>query len=242
MLTEQDMSSLTNVINIIEVIVKHNKVEIPLETENLVHRLDRCVTLQVFDKRHEQQLGWIRREAQNEKLERLCEDVALSLRPVIMRAHLLKFYTSHGKPLPAHYLSDRHVVVLALDDVLQAFKTFRVVNQMPDFNAVHIRAMIRVYLRETFELMFLLGKIASPQGADRRWFRCWQFYLAESQFEDFKFDSENDYPSIDQPHLEKSSIQAVLADPAEVPASCLPYHCTGPALLRNFGPYGPAIL
>lgn len=244
MLTEEVMSSLTNVINITEAVVKQSKLDSPLdwETENLVHRLDRCVALQQFDNWHDQQLGWIRHEAQNEMLERLCEDVALALRPVIMRAHLLRFYASHNKPLPAHYLSDRHVVVLALDDVLQAFKAFRIVSEVPDLNAVRIKAMIRIYLIETFELMFLLEKLASPWRADRCWFKWWQLYLTESQFEDFQFDSEDDYAAMDRPPLEDPRLQGVLLDPAQVPANYLPYYPTSPVLLRNTGSYGPAIL
>jgi hypothetical protein len=166
----------------------------------------------------------------------------LALRLAIFKAHLLRFHTLHSQPLPPPFLSDRHVVVSALLDVLQAFKAFRVVNKEPGLGGVHIKDMIRIYLRETFELMFLLGKLAFPWRGDKCWFRWWQAYLVESQFEDFRFDSDDDYPGMDRPHLENTTLQGVLSDPAQVPAPCLPYYSTSPVLLRNTGSYGPAIL
>jgi hypothetical protein len=170
------MSSLTNVINITEAFVRHSKpLDLPLDwaSKDLFHRLDRCVTLHQFDDWHDEQVDWIRQQARNENLERLCEEIALPLRPAILKARLLRRYALEH-PLDClllyGFLSDRHLIVSALRDVLDAFKAFHAVHEEPDLDAVHIRAMIRSYLRKTFELMFLLGKLATS-WRDRCFFR-----------------------------------------------------------------------
>jgi len=240
------MSSLTNVINITGAFVRHSKpLDFPLEwaCKDLFHRLDRCVTLHQFDDWHDEQVDWIRQQARNESLERLCEGIALFLRPTILKARLLRKYAEHphGYLLLYGFRSDRHVSVSALRDVLHAFKAFRGVHEAPDLGAIHIRAMIRSDLTKTFELMFLLGKIATPRR-DRCFFRRWQTYLTESQFENFEFDSNDIYSGLDRPQLGNTGFQGVLADPARVPPCCLPHYSTGPFVIVNPSPYGSTVL
>jgi hypothetical protein len=248
MLTKADMSSLTNVINITEAFVTHSKpLNLPLDwdSKDLFRCLDRCVTLHEFDDWHHQKVDWVHQQARNKNLEQLCEEVALALRPAILKARLARSCAldhSHDQLQLYGFHSDRHLIMSALRDVLDAFKAFRVVTENPDLDAVHVRAMIRIYLKKTFELMFLFGKLAAPWPEDRCFFRCWQTYLADSRFEDFEFDSDDYYPAMDRPHLQNTGLSGALADPAQVPSCCLPYYCTVPLVILNPGPYGTAIV
>jgi hypothetical protein len=243
------MSSLTNVIGLIKVIVKdrknQQKMTVPLDykTEDLVRRLDRCMSRLDFDQWHRVRLLWVHREAKNWNLARLCSNVATALHSAVSKAELLRHHARHNTPLPTCYWSARHLVVSALGNILSAFEAFRVVYSKPDLNAAHTTAMIRVYLRETFHLLFLFAKLASPRGPKYGYFaRWWKESLAESNFEDFKFDNEVEYARLDRPLMNDTNLTGVLGDPARMPGLCLPFHPSRQAVCLNTGPYGSAIL
>jgi hypothetical protein len=245
MLTREDMSSLTNVIRILTSFVKDGKKQrkmlVPLDCgqEDLVHQLRRCMNRRAFERWHHTQLDWAQEQARNEALARLCEEVASALQSAVLKAELLRHHTRHKTPLP-RFWSARHLVVSALGDILRAFKAFRAVNEEPDLNAFHIRAMVRRYLMETFHLMFLFENLASSKPQGNFYFRWWEDSLAESHFEDFRFDNAFEYAQLDRPQMENTNLSGALGDLAQMPETCLPHYATHPVVGLNTGPYGAA--
>jgi hypothetical protein len=246
MLMREDMSSLTSVIRILQASVKDGKKQrkmlVPLDCgkEELVHQLGRCMNRHAFERWHHIQLDWVHKQAQNESLARLCEEVASALQSAILKAELLRHHTQHKTPLH-HFWSARHLVVSALGDILRGFKAFRVVNEEPDLNAFHIRAMVRRYLTETFHLMFLFEGLTSSKLQGNFYFRWWEDSLTESHFEDFRFDNASEYARLDRPLMENTNISGALGDEAQMPEFCLPHYPTNQVLVSNIGPYGTDI-
>lgn len=236
------MASLTNVINILTSAVRDvknpKKMVIPLDCDeaDLVHCLG-LLKPHAFRQWHRTQLDWVySAEAQNESLKRLCKAVASALQSALRKAQLLLDHLRYQTPL-SRFWTSRHLIVSALCDILCAFEAFRAVNEEPDLNASHIRTIVRRYLRETFDLMFLFGKFASLE----HWYCLWQASLAASNFEDFSFDSDSDYAGLDRPQMENTNLSGVLEDPAQMPELCLPNFPTPPALVINPGPYGARV-
>lgn len=241
------MASLTDAVSILKVLTKdknkRRKMVVPLDyrNEDILLRLDHCIDLRKFDRRHLARLEWCHQEAHgNTNLERLCKSVASALQYAIVKAELLRFHIRRMTALPTLYWSARHIVVSALGDVLTAFKYFRVVNEEPDLSPVHIRAMVREYLEEAFKLTFLFGKLVFPKGEGKFFFRCWQASLTESNFEDFRFDHNLDYSQLERPQMEDTNLSGTFPNPAQMPQPYLPYHSTRPARILNTGLYGPA--
>lgn len=236
------MASLTNVINILTCVVRDvknpKKMVIPLDCDeaDLVHCLGR-LKRHAFRKWHRTQLDWVySAAAQTGSLKRLCNAVASALQSALRKAELLREHLRCQTCL-SRFWSSRHLIVSALVDILRAFKAFRVVNDEPDLNAHHFRTMVRRYLRETFDLMFLFGKFTSLEP----WYCIWEASLAASNFEDFKFDSDSDYAGLDRPQMENTNLSGILEDPAQMPELCLPNFPTPPALVKNPGPYGARV-
>jgi len=236
------MASLTNVISILTCIVRDvknpKKMVIPLDCDeaDLVHCLGR-LKRHAFKQWHRTQLDWVCSvAAQNESLKHLCKAVASALQWALRKAELLLDHIRYQTPL-SRFWSSRHLIVSALGDILRAFKAFRAVNEEPDLNACHLRTMVRRYLRETFDLMFLFGKFASLE----HWYCLWEASLAASNFEDFRFDSDSEYAGLDRPQMENTNLSGVLEDPAQMSELCLPNFPTPPALVKNPGPYGARV-
>lgn len=243
-----NMASLTNVINPLKAIVKdvekEKKMIVPLDCRNqdLVRRLNHYTDHLEFDQWHRKCLVWVYKETRNESLERLCKEVASALHDAVLKAQLLLYHTMRHTSLPTRYWSARHILTSALVDVLSAFKAFLAVNEEPDLNAVYInRAMVLVYLRKTFRLMFLFGKLLSPMGQGRAYFRLWEESLAESNFEDFRFDSDLEYAQWDRPRLEDTNLSGTLPDPEHFPGICLPHYPSRAKFVLNIGPYGASV-
>ncbi len=209
------MASLTNVINILTYVVRDvknpKKMVIPLDCDeaDLVHCLG-LLKPHAFRQWHRTQLDWVySAAAQNESLKRLCKAVASALQSALQKAELSRDHLRYQKSL-SRFWSSRHLIVSAICDVLRAFEAFRAVNEEPDLEAYHIRTIVRRYLRETFDLMFLFGKFASLE----HWYCLWEASLAASNFEDFRFDSDSDYAGLDRPQMENTNLSNVLKDPA----------------------------
>jgi hypothetical protein len=236
------MASLTNVINILTPAVRDvknpKKMLIPLNSNDadLVHCLGR-LKRHSFRQWHRTQLDWVYSAAgQNESLKRLCKAVASALQFALRKAELLRDHLRYKTSL-SRFWSSRHVVVSALVDVLRAFEAFRAVHEEPDLKDHHIRIMVRRYLRETFDLMFLFGKFASLE----QWYCLWEASLVASNFEDFRFDSDSEYSRLDRPQMENTNLSGVLEDPAQISELCLPNYPAPPALVKNPGPYGARV-
>jgi hypothetical protein len=243
------MASLTSVIRHLEPILKdikkQRKMIVPLDcrSQDLMRRLSHCPDHLEFDQWHRKRLDWVYHQAQNENLESLCKEVAFALHSAVLKAQLLQYHIMRQKPLPPRYWSARHILMSALGDILSAFYAFRVVNKEPDLNDVHInRAMVLVYLQETFRLMFLFEKLLSPEAKGSAYFRLWEECLDELNFEDFIFDNGSEYSQLDCPQLEDTNLAGTFPDPEHFPGLCLPHYPSRPKFVLNNGPYGASIL
>ncbi|KAE9372404.1 hypothetical protein N431DRAFT_242061 [Stipitochalara longipes BDJ] len=242
------MSSLSNTINILQNVVEDKtndeKMAVALDCSSmeLIHRLNCCMNPYEFEHWHLRQLDWIHRNAQNEKLERLCEAVAMELRPAIMKVYTLQHHTWYRTTFPTPFCSARHMVVSALENVLSAFRAFQNVYSEPDLSAIHIRAMVQRYLSNTFDLMFLFGDLAPRRRGDRLFLRYWEAALLKTSYQDFSFDNDFDYACLDRHQMENTNLSGAIPPPGQFPASCLPHHPSRPVVVLNICPYGPSIM
>lgn len=248
MLTREDMSSLSNAINILENVVEDQtndkKMAVPLDCSSmeLIHILNRCMNPSEFENWHLRQLDWVHRNAQNGNLEHSCEAVAMELRPAIMKAYVLRYQTLRRTSFPYPFSSARHMVVSALKDVLDAFRAFHNVYKQPDFDAVHIRAMLQRYLANTFDLMFLFGDLAPRRREDRFFLRCWEAALLKYRYDDFRFDHNLEYADVDRHQMENTNLSGAIPPQDQFPGICLPHHPSKTVAILNTCPYGPSIM
>jgi hypothetical protein len=139
--------------------------------------------------------------------------------------------------LPNGALSDRHIVISSLQDILEAFKLFSIVSTDEDFDELNNKMVVLEYARRTYALMIILLQILYPYGSDLAWSHAASDYLRATQLWDFKFDNEDEYERISNP-----TCPGAIIDQGSVPRSCLPAYPQPPIVCRNPAPYGNRLL
>ncbi|KAF8853942.1 hypothetical protein BDZ45DRAFT_748010 [Acephala macrosclerotiorum] len=240
-------ASLTNVIgHINNVAGSRSEIERPLEwpQRQLTNFLEECHTLHTPHAilcRHKILMKWLReREAsRSPSLERLCVGVVDHLIRAVKKMEKLRVWADAAgeAPLPNGALSDRHIVISSLQDILEAFKLFSIVSMEEDFEKQNNKMVMLEYARRTYALMIILLQILYPYGSDLAWSHTAADYLRATQLWDLKFDNEDDYERNSNP-----TCDGVIIDQASVPEPCRPAYHQPPIVCRNPGPYGSRLL
>ncbi|KAE8443447.1 hypothetical protein EG329_001844 [Mollisiaceae sp. DMI_Dod_QoI] len=150
---------------------------------------------------------------------------------------LLRLWAAGRVPLPPRFHTDRHVVISALGDIIDAFNSFSIVGTDEELGQPQYRTLVLKYLQKTYTVMVLLAQTMYPYNIEMEWFLEVSYYSQVTGLRDFRFDNHGSYERIKNP-----TSSGVISDQARVAASCLPTYPQPPVVCRNPGSYGQRIL
>ncbi|KAH7333432.1 hypothetical protein BKA65DRAFT_479977 [Rhexocercosporidium sp. MPI-PUGE-AT-0058] len=151
------------------------------------------------------------------------------LKSVSRKTHTLRLWTQkRGSPDPS-VVSYRHLVILALKDVLEAFEHFCILGGNPT-------GIVFAYIEKCYGFMISLGQLMYPYEDGETWFTGHTEYL-DGGLNNFLLDGGKNIWQVP----ENPTLAAQILDDTAMPASCLPNWPEPPLVVRTRGPYGPAL-
>lgn len=223
-------SSITNCVSILNQIITSPAGTYPItkDHEEIRRHLHRGKTPEWLEQWHATNMAWVQTESRSLELDQLCGLVGAALMSATKKTSVLRGWADGELDLPQE-LPARELLFRALCDVRVAFESFEIVaRQSQKMSARHIMGMVRVYLRQVFDLAVILGSIAGPDG----WFQQCAQILRDSDMEGFVFDTADFY---ENSLLQDRTLKGVLAQLDQVPSNSLPARPDPPVLGRVVG-------
>ncbi|KAH6716303.1 hypothetical protein BKA61DRAFT_720748 [Leptodontidium sp. MPI-SDFR-AT-0119] len=151
------------------------------------------------------------------------------LKSASRKSHTLRKWTTGRESPGPGVVSYRHLVILAVKDVLEAFGHFCDLRGNPT-------GIVFVYIKKCYEFMIVLGQLLYPYRDGDTWYSGHGEYL-DSGLDNFQLDGGINLRRVPS----NPTLAGVIQDESEIPATFLPRWPEPPLVVRTRGPYGPAL-
>jgi hypothetical protein len=199
--------------------------------------LDYCYPPEEIQRWHLKKMKEVRANAEYERLNILCTNVALHLLHATQQAALQRW--AAGLAILSEDMTARQHLNKALKSIILAFKEFSLV---PNFEVLCTGCnmeMVRKYLEMVYEITLVLAEVAFPPDMASQSLGYWTEILDETDLEGFQFD---DVDGARRHWIRDRTLGGVLPTADRTPEIYLSSNPSCPVLFRREGAYGPPVL